>query len=156
MHAGYSRFFSPPPFELVGNTTIGKFANTTAAPLKSTDDGRQAPSAANYYDLGVRADTYSKSFTVGIDSYYKQSTDLIDEGQFGAPIILTPFNYRYGQVYGVEFTGNYTQRPLPGLRQPRLPARHRQGHRLRASSTSTRRIWPTSPTTTSISITSSR
>ena len=42
-----------------------------------------------------------------MDSYYKQATDLIDEGQFGAPIILTPFNYAHGQVYGVEFTGNY-------------------------------------------------
>jgi len=32
---------------------------------------------------------------------------LIDEGQFGAPIILTPFNYAHGQVYGVELTANY-------------------------------------------------
>ena len=46
--------------------------------------------------------------TVGVDSYYKQATDLIDEGQFGAPIILTPFNYADGQVYGVEFTANYS------------------------------------------------
>src|SRR6185437_7767288 len=45
--------------------------------------------------------------TVGVDSYYKQATDLIDEGQFGAPIILTPFNYAHGQVYGVEFTAQY-------------------------------------------------
>jgi outer membrane receptor for ferrienterochelin and colicins len=47
-------------------------------------------------------------FTVGVDSYYKQSVNLIDEGQFGAPIILTPFNYRYGKQYGGEFTANYT------------------------------------------------
>jgi outer membrane receptor protein involved in Fe transport len=45
---------------------------------------------------------------VGVDSYYKQATNLIDEGQFGAPIILTPFNYAHGQVYGVEFTANYS------------------------------------------------
>ncbi|MBV9698172.1 MAG: TonB-dependent receptor, partial [Gammaproteobacteria bacterium] len=32
LHAGYSRFFSPPPFELVGSTTVNKFVNTTAAP----------------------------------------------------------------------------------------------------------------------------
>jgi outer membrane receptor protein involved in Fe transport len=42
-----------------------------------------------------------------VDSYYKQATNLVDEGQFGAPIILTPFNYAHGQVYGVEFTGSY-------------------------------------------------
>src|SRR6202045_4312467 len=32
LHAGYARYFTPPPFELVANTTIGLFANTTAAP----------------------------------------------------------------------------------------------------------------------------
>lgn len=35
------------------------------------------------------------------------SRNLVDEGQFGAPIILTPFNYRTGRQYGVEFTGTY-------------------------------------------------
>ena len=76
-------------------------------PPNFTDDVVK-PERSNYYDLGIEQ-TFSKSFTAGIDSYYKQSTDLIDEGQFGAPIILTPFNYRYGQVYGVEFTGNYSR-----------------------------------------------
>jgi hypothetical protein len=33
---------------------------------------------------------------------------LIDEGQFGAPIILTPFSYAHGKQYGAELTGNYT------------------------------------------------
>jgi hypothetical protein len=33
---------------------------------------------------------------------------LIDEGQFGAPIILTPFNYSYGKQYGVELTSSFT------------------------------------------------
>jgi outer membrane receptor for ferrienterochelin and colicins len=106
VHAGYSRYFSPPPFELVGSSDIAKFLNTTAAPSVTTDDVVK-PERSNYYDLGIQQ-VLSKAVTVGIDSYYKQATDLIDEGQFGAPIILTPFNYRYGQVYGVEFTGNYT------------------------------------------------
>jgi outer membrane receptor protein involved in Fe transport len=106
VHAGYSRFFSPPPFELVGATTIDKFINTTAEPEVLRDD-EVRPERSNYYDLGVQQ-VVSHELTVGIDSYYKQATDLIDEGQFGAPIILTPFNYRYGQVYGVELTGNYT------------------------------------------------
>jgi outer membrane receptor for ferrienterochelin and colicins len=37
-----------------------------------------------------------------------QSHNLIDEGQFGAPIILTPFNYAHGKQYGAELTGNFT------------------------------------------------
>jgi outer membrane receptor for ferrienterochelin and colicins len=106
VHAGYSRFFSPPPFELVGSETLQKFANTTAAPQVLQDDPVKAE-RSNYYDLGVQQ-VITKALTLGIDSYYKHATDLIDEGQFGAPIILTPFNYKYGQVYGVEFTGTYT------------------------------------------------
>ncbi len=106
VHAGYSRFFSPPPFELVGNTSILKFLNTTAAPEITTGDLVRAE-RSNYYDVGVQQ-RLSDRLTVGVDSYYKQATDLIDEGQFGAPIILTPFNYADGQVYGVELTGNYS------------------------------------------------
>ena len=105
-HAGYSRYFSPPPFELVGTETLDKFANTTAAPGNFRDDPVKAE-RSNYYDLGVQQ-IITKALALGIDSYYKQATDLIDEGQFGAPIILTPFNYAHGQVYGVEFTGTYT------------------------------------------------
>jgi outer membrane receptor protein involved in Fe transport len=105
VHAGYSRFFSPPPFELVGSTTIAKFLNTTNQPVITRDDPVRAE-RSNYYDVGIEQ-TLSKALTVGVDSYYKQAIHLIDEGQFGAPIILTPFNYRYGQVYGVEFTGSY-------------------------------------------------
>jgi outer membrane receptor for ferrienterochelin and colicins len=106
VHAGYSRFFSPPPFELVGNTSIAKFLNTTAAPEVTSGDVVQAE-RSNYYDVGLQQ-KLSDPLTVGVDSYYKQATDLIDEGQFGAPIILTPFNYANGQVYGVEFTANYS------------------------------------------------
>ena len=106
VHAGYSRFFSPPPFELVGSISVAKFLNTSAAPALTQDDPVRAE-RSNYYDLGVQQ-TLSEALTVGVDSYYKQATHLIDEGQFGSPIILTPFNYRHGQVYGVEFTANYT------------------------------------------------
>jgi outer membrane receptor for ferrienterochelin and colicins len=106
LHAGYSRFFSPPPFELVGNTSILKFLNTTNAPEVTSGDVVKAEKS-NYYDVGAQQ-KLTNELTVGVDSYYKQATDLIDEGQFGAPIILTPFNYAHGQVYGVEFTANYS------------------------------------------------
>ncbi len=105
LHAGYSRFFSPPPFELVGSTTVQKFLNTTFEPTVKQDDPVKAE-RSNYYDVGLEQNL-SKALTVGVDGYYKQAIHLIDEGQFGAPIILTPFNYRYGQVYGVEFSGQY-------------------------------------------------
>ena len=106
VHGGYARYLSPPPFELVGNETVNKFANTTADAAVTQADTPQAEQA-NYYDLGVQQ-KIARRITVGLDTYYKQSHNLIDEGQFGAPIILTPFNYAYGKQYGAELTGNYT------------------------------------------------
>ena len=107
VHAGYSRYFSPPPFELVGTETIAKFSNTTAAPAVGRADTPQ-PERANYYDVGVQQKVL-EGLTVGIDTYYKRSSQLIDEGQFGAPIILTPFNYAQGRQYGIEWTANYVR-----------------------------------------------
>jgi outer membrane receptor protein involved in Fe transport len=108
VHTGYSRYLSPPPFELVGVKDIALFRDTTSPPA-SPGASAPLPERANYYDLGVQQ-RLTRAFTVGVDTYYKQSTNLIDEGQFGAPIILTPFNYRYGKQYGAEFTANYTAR----------------------------------------------
>jgi outer membrane receptor for ferrienterochelin and colicins len=106
LHAGYSRYLSPPPFELVGGKDIGLFVNTTNPPLTNEATSPLAE-RANYYDFGVQQ-KITPALTMGLDTYYKQSVNLIDEGQFGAPIILTPFNYRYGKQYGVEYTANYT------------------------------------------------
>ena len=109
LHGGYSRYFTPPPFELVGSETFTKFAGTTAVPPGSiTQDTAPIAERANYYDLGVQQKLLDKTLTLGVDSFYEQAQHLIDEGQFGAPIILTPFNYRYGLIGGVEFTANYT------------------------------------------------
>jgi outer membrane receptor protein involved in Fe transport len=108
VHGGYSRYFSPPPFELVGTTTVNKFLNTSNAPGGGILIAHPPlPEKANYYDFGVEQ-KLPFGITLGADSYYKQSKNLIDEGQFGAPIILTPFNYRYGKQYGFELTANYT------------------------------------------------
>lgn len=107
VHLGYSRYLSPPPFELVANETVAKFANTTGA-APSPNGAAPLAEKADYFDFGVEQKV-NQRLTVGVDTYYKQSINLIDEGQFGAPIILTPFNYRYGLQYGAEFTASYSQ-----------------------------------------------
>jgi outer membrane receptor protein involved in Fe transport len=106
LHAGYSRYFSPPPFELIATESVDKFLNTTASPAITLNDTPVAE-RANYFDVGI-SQKFSDALSVGLDSYYKISRNLIDEGQFGAPIILTPFNYRKGRQYGVELTADYT------------------------------------------------
>ncbi len=109
LHIGYSRYFVPPPFELVGTTTLAKFAGTTAAPSVN-ENSTVLPERSNYYDVGI-SQVVIPGLTLGVDAYYKTSVDLLDEGQFGAPIILTAFNYQQGLQEGVEMTGSYDRGP---------------------------------------------
>ena len=109
VHGGYSRYLTPPPFELVASETLLRFYGTSALPPGSgLLNNPPVAERANYYDLGVQQKLLDNTLTLGIDSYYEQAQHMIDEGQFGAPIILTPFNYRYGLLGGLEFTGNYS------------------------------------------------
>jgi outer membrane receptor for ferrienterochelin and colicins len=108
-HAGYARYFSPPPFANIATQSIAKFVGTSAQPavLQSTTPFAERQ---NYFDVGVQQ-KIGRGVMVGIDGYYRRSRNLIDEGQFGAPIILTPFNYRDGHIYGVEGSINYLRGP---------------------------------------------
>ena len=68
---------------------------------------------ASYYDLGL-VQKLSANFTVGLDGYYKQVTNLLDEGQFGQALILTPFNYAQGYQEGVELSATYNDSTWSG------------------------------------------
>jgi outer membrane cobalamin receptor len=102
LHAAYARYFTPPPLEAVSGADLGKFAGTTGAP--PTFGGFNiSPERAHYFDVGI-TQNLPYGVKVDLDSYYKKSTDLIDEGQFGPTLLFTPFNYAKGRQYGVEFT----------------------------------------------------
>ena len=109
IHGGYARYFTPPPFELIASNTQSKFAGTSAD-ISGQNDLPYAQ-RDNYYDLGIQQ-AFGRHITFGIDSYQRVARNLIDEGQFGAPIILTPYNYRYGRNKGTEFSLNYNNGPL--------------------------------------------
>lgn len=109
LHAGYARYFVPPPFELVSSASFGKFAGTTAAPAVLQSSTVKAE-RSHYFDVGI-GQTVIPGLTVNLDGYYKDATNLLDEGQFGAPIILTAFNYAKGKVGGVEFSASYERGP---------------------------------------------
>jgi outer membrane receptor protein involved in Fe transport len=128
LHGGYSRYFTPPPFELVAANTFTQFAGTSAVPPGSvTKDSPPIAERANYYDLGVQQSLLDKRLTLGVDSFYEQAQHLIDEGQFGAPIILTPFNYRYGLIGGIELTANYTVENFAAYLNSAWQAAHGKG-----------------------------
>jgi len=107
IHAGYARYFTPPPLELVQNSDLGKFVGTTNQSAIQQSSSVK-PERAHYFDAGI-TEQFTRSFFVGVDAYYKEARDLIDEGQFGAALIFSPFNYAHGNQYGVDVTANYAQ-----------------------------------------------
>ena len=111
IHGGYARYFSPAPFENVATTTVSRFIGTSAAAPEGLLDTTPFAERQNYFDLGFQQKVGTTGLTFGVDGYYRRSHDLIDEGQFGAPIILTPFNYRRGKIHGVEANVSYAKGP---------------------------------------------
>jgi outer membrane receptor for ferrienterochelin and colicins len=110
VHLGYARYFSPPPFELVATTSVASFQGTSAA-APSLLNTTPFAERQHYIDLGFQQ-KIGKAFTFGVDGYLRYSKNLIDEGQFGAPIVLTPFNYYRGNIHGVEANASYTAHGL--------------------------------------------
>lgn len=108
-HIGYARYFSPPPFELVASTSVQNLVGTSGA-AASTLNTTPFAERQNYFDAGVQQ-KLADGLTLTLGAYYRRSHNLIDEGQFGAPIILTPFNYRRGTIKGAEANLTYQKGP---------------------------------------------
>jgi outer membrane receptor protein involved in Fe transport len=109
-HAGYARYFTPPPLETVPQGTIAKFTGTTNEPAIKRDSPVTSE-RAHYFDAGITQEV-TKDFRVGLDAYYKSSHSALDEGQFGQALILSSFNYKRGEIYGGEFTSSYDHGPF--------------------------------------------
>ncbi|HKV54945.1 MAG TPA: TonB-dependent receptor [Candidatus Binataceae bacterium] len=110
LHAAYARYFTPPPLEAVSGEDISKFAGTTGEPAVKTG-ANISPERSHYFDAGV-TQNLPHGIKLDLDSYYKKSRDLVDEGQFGPTLVFTPFNYDKGRQYGVEFTTSLTHKNL--------------------------------------------
>ena len=126
IHAGYARYFTPPPTESISAGSVAAFTNTSnAAPLVGYSPNGNCmlapnsvanptcvlnspvqPERAHYFDTGI-VQQVTSAWNVGLDGYYRHADNLIDEGQFGTAVIFTPFNYRQGHVYGIELTNSY-------------------------------------------------
>ena len=115
LHAGYARYFTPPPLEAVPQSTISKFTRTTNESA-ITKDSPISAERAHYFDAGV-TQKIMEGWNVGLDGFYKSSHSTLDEGQFGQALILSSFNYKRGRIYGGEFTTNYDHGPFSALRQ---------------------------------------
>ncbi len=105
IHGGYARYFTPPYQAQSTPTNLAIFQGTTAQPVIPLQDPVR-PERSHYFDVGIDQ-TVAPGFDVGVDTYRKIATDLIDDGQFGQAVVLTNFNYAKGYSDGVEFKTKY-------------------------------------------------
>ena len=105
LHAGYARYFTPPPQAIAAPTNIAPFANTTAQP-ETFQQSPVLPERSHYFDAGI-VQRITPNLQVGIDAYYKIARDLLDDGQFGAALILNGFNYETAKNTGIELSATY-------------------------------------------------
>jgi outer membrane receptor protein involved in Fe transport len=110
VHAGYARYFTPPDTELIAPEDIALYAGTTNQ-LPNDRTGPVKAERSNYYDVGV-SQKLGRHLTIGLDGYYRQVNYLQDEGQFGAALVFSPFNYARGRARGIELSINYDNGPL--------------------------------------------
>jgi outer membrane receptor protein involved in Fe transport len=113
LHAGYSRYFTPPPQELAAQSSINLYANTSNAPSVATSDNVKSE-RTHYFDVGI-SHRLSPNVTLTADAYYKKIRNMLDEGQFGQALILSPFNYDRGYAKGLELSAVYDTRTWGGF-----------------------------------------
>jgi TonB dependent receptor len=129
IHAGYARYFTPPLQTIAAPVNLAAFANptNTGTPAVLQQDP-VLPERADLYDVGITqvfsrgcAPVPSGNFVkapakvsedcrrleLGLDAYYKNARDLLDDGQFGAALILDGFNYDKAYNEGVEASVKY-------------------------------------------------
>jgi len=105
VHAGYARYFTPPYQAQTAQANLALFTNTTNQPEVPLADPVK-PERSNYYDVGVDQ-TVLPGLDVGVDAYYKDARDMLDDGQFGQAVVLTQFNWARGYSEGGEFKLKY-------------------------------------------------
>jgi len=105
VHAGYARYFTPPPTEKIDTTSVAAFLGTTNA-LPSDANTAVRSERSNYFDAGI-SHQLTPEITLGADAYYRRVAHLQDEGQFGNALIYSAFNFAQGRIYGLELSASY-------------------------------------------------
>ena len=107
LHAGVSRYFTPPMQAQATPTNLALYQNTVQQSQVAAEDPVR-PERATYFDVGVDQQV-AYGLALGLDAYYKRSTDTLDDGQFGQAVALDQFNYAHGFSRGAEFKLKYYQ-----------------------------------------------
>jgi outer membrane receptor protein involved in Fe transport len=138
LHAGYARYFTPPPQVIGAPVNLAPYFNPPTGPNTGTPsqflENPVLPERASVYDVGInqvfahgcapaplpgsftkappRVSPECEKLELGLDAYYKQARDLLDDGQFGAALVLSGFNYDTAFNEGVELSAKYTNGPF--------------------------------------------
>jgi outer membrane cobalamin receptor len=91
------------------HTKSGATAPGGEVEMYGGSNGEVRPSFESIFPGVICGTTWGEA---GVDAYYKQATNLIDDGQFGAAPILSAFNYATGQICGVELSQNFAHGPV--------------------------------------------
>jgi outer membrane receptor protein involved in Fe transport len=100
-----------PPENLVQLNNFNGTGLTTSGATPSTGHDPLKIERAQLFDVGVTQNLFD-GLKAGVDLYYKFARNGVDFGQFGAPIITIPFNYRIVANRGVELTTTYENGPF--------------------------------------------
>ncbi len=113
-HAGYARYFTPPPQAVGAPEKYGLF-NGTVAQAEVTPTtvpelviSPSLPERSHFFDAGV-TQVLAPGLEAGVDAYYKNAKNLLDDGQFGQAYMLTSFNYAKGENEGLELKLKYSK-----------------------------------------------
>jgi outer membrane receptor protein involved in Fe transport len=107
LHAGASRYFTPPNQTEATQNDLALFQNTTQQQAIALDDPVRAE-RASYLDLGIEQ-TLPGGLRAGADAYYKHGSHVLDDGTFGQAVVLDQFNYALGFSRGAELKLSYQQ-----------------------------------------------
>jgi Outer membrane receptor for ferrienterochelin and colicins len=103
-HAGYARTFTPPQQVIASPTNLALVSPPPCRPIRTPEVSQNdpvLPERANVFDIGVVQKIYAiPGLEVGVDGYYKEARDLLDDGQFGAAYVLDGFNYERRKELG--------------------------------------------------------
>ncbi|GBQ67259.1 outer membrane receptor for iron transport [Ameyamaea chiangmaiensis NBRC 103196] len=109
LHLGYARFFAPPSPQYIHPSTLAAFGGTTNAAANLTDTPTRVETS-HYIDAGLLQHV-TRDDQITIDAFSKWAHNLTDLGQVGRAVILAPFSYRRGQVYGAEIGNSWRHGP---------------------------------------------
>jgi len=108
LHAGYARYFVPAPdLEQAGWPQV--LAGTSGAPPGPPSSAARAETD-NYFDIGVEQSF--EDLKLGVDAYWRDAANLLDEVRVGSSALSRPFNFADGRVRGVVFSAIYADGPL--------------------------------------------